>query len=53
MTLQIELKEEAEFLEFYPEYELSKKPMRIDTLIVKNRGQAGKKISAGYSESII
>ena len=33
--LQIELKEEAEFLEFYPEYELSKKPMRIDTLIVK------------------
>lgn len=34
-ALQIELKEEAEFLEFYPEYELSKKPMRIDTLIVK------------------
>lgn len=34
-ALQIELQDEAEFLEFYPEYELSKKPMRIDTLIVK------------------
>ncbi len=53
-ALQIELKEEAEFLEFYPEYELSKKPMRIDTLIVKKiEDRPVKKISAGYSESII
>ncbi|WP_415927286.1 3-isopropylmalate dehydrogenase [[Clostridium] scindens] len=34
-ALQIELQEESGNLEFYPEYELSKKPMRIDTLIVK------------------
>ena len=34
-ALQIELQEEFGNLEFYPEYELSKKPMRIDTLIVK------------------
>ena len=34
-ALQIELQEESGNLEFYPEYELSKKPMRKDTLIVK------------------
>ena len=34
-ALQIELQEESGNLEFYPEYELSKKPMRIDTLVVK------------------
>lgn len=34
-ALQIELREEAEYLEFYSEHELSKKPLRIDTLVVK------------------
>lgn len=38
-ALQIELQEESGNLEFYPEYELSKKPMRIDTLIVKCKCQ--------------
>ncbi|WP_456111090.1 hypothetical protein [Roseburia inulinivorans] len=35
-ALQIELEDEAEYLEFEPEHLLSKKPMQIDVL-VKNR----------------
>lgn len=34
-AIRIELQEEAETLEFYSEHELSKKPLRIDTLVVK------------------
>lgn len=34
-VMRIELQEEAETLEFYSEHELSKKPLRIDTLVVK------------------
>ena len=35
-ALQIELEDEAEYLEFEPEHLLSKKPMQIDVL-VKNK----------------
>lgn len=33
-ALQIELMEDREFLQFYDEYNLSKKPMQMDTLII-------------------
>ena len=32
-ALQIELEDEAEYLEFEPEHLLSKKPMQIDVLV--------------------
>ena len=35
-SLQIELQGEATHLEFYPEHELYKKALRVDTLVIKN-----------------
>ena len=35
-SLQIELQGEAAHLEFYPEHELYKKALRVDTLVIKN-----------------
>ena len=39
-VLQIELMEDREFLRFLEEYNLTKKPLQIDTLIIKmDRGK--------------
>ncbi len=36
-ALQIELSDEAEYLEFEPEHMISKKPMQIDMLVKNNK----------------
>lgn len=33
-AMQIELQEELDYLTFYSEYNLTKKPLQIDTLII-------------------
>lgn len=37
-AIQIEFREEAQYLEFESEHELGKKPMRIDTVVIKKTG---------------
>ena len=34
-AIQLELEEYSEFLEFYPEYQLTSEPLRIDCVIIK------------------
>lgn len=36
-AIQIELMEDLEFLQFFKEYNLTQKPLQIDTLIIKQR----------------
>ena len=36
-VIQIELEEDQEALQFLPEYNLTKKPLQIDTLIIKKK----------------
>ena len=52
-ALQIELSDEAEYLEFEPEHLISKKPMQIDVLVKNNKRIKIKRILEGYSDSTI
>ena len=47
-ALQIELEEDKPYLEFYSKYNLTKKPMQIDTLIRKAEGWQCKKKLARF-----
>ena len=38
-VLQIELEAEKEYLQFHEEFNLTKKPLQIDTLIIKESGR--------------
>ena len=45
-ALRITFREELEYLEMYEEYQLGKKPMQIDILIIKKNGKnSDKKIN--------
>lgn len=52
-ALQIELEDEAEYLEFEPEHLLSKKPMQIDVLVKNEKDVKSKRISEESFGSII
>lgn len=52
-ALQIELEDEAEYLEFEPEHLLSKKPMQIDVLVKNKKDIKSKRISEESFGSII
>ena len=52
-ALQIELEDEAEYLEFEPEHLLSKKPMQIDVLVKNEKDVKIKRISEESFGSII
>lgn len=45
-AIQIELMEDMEFLQFFQEYNLTQKPLQIDTLIIKV--EAGRKIKKSF-----
>ena len=44
-VLQIELEAEKEYLQFHEEFNLTKKPLQIDTLIIK---ESGRKIEKSF-----
>lgn len=50
--VQVELRKESEKLSFQSEYQLSKKPMEIDVLIIKkkNRGTDREKYRENFSQ---
>ena len=52
--VQVELRKESEKLSFQSEYQLSKKPMEIDVLIIKKKQRnRSRKISGEFFASII
>ena len=53
-VLQIEFSGEAQYLQFFKEYNLTDSPLRIDTLVIKkDQGVQIRKKSAAYSADII